>query len=210
MTCAETPARLAPFHALRSAALSTTIVALAAGAHVLAGGQLPAAPVLLALLALIGLVTTSATRFKLGFPALAALLGAGQLVLHEAFTAFSPLSVAAPGQSGHHLGGGSAVPGVEAGAAHLPELDAPLGWLMLAGHILASAASALALAKGEQALWQLAAWLRPLLRVLRPVFRPDAGSPPVASSAPSLFVPRPWRNLRQDSRRGPPAVVVLP
>lgn len=199
-----------PFHALRSAALSVTIVALAAGAHVLGGGQLPAAPVLFALLALTGLATTLATRFKLGFPALAALLGAGQLGLHEAFTAFSPLSVAVPGQSGHHLGTGSAVPGIEAGAVHLHELDAPLGWLMLTGHVLASAASAMVLAKGEQALWQLAAWLRPLLRVLRLVFRPDVGSSPVAFGAPELFTPRPWRNLRQDSRRGPPAVVVLP
>ncbi|UVJ40226.1 hypothetical protein [Arthrobacter sp. CJ23] len=199
-----------PFHALRSAALSATIVALAAGAHVLAGGQLPAAPVLLALLALTGLVTTTATRFKLGFPVLGALLGAGQLALHEAFTVFSPLGITAPGQSGHHLGTGSPVPGIDAGAAHLHELDAPLGWLMLTGHVLASAASALVLAKGEQALWQLAAWLRPLLRVLRLVFRPDAGSSPVASGATALFTPRPWRNLRQDNRRGPPAVVVLP
>jgi hypothetical protein len=93
-------------------------------------------------------------------------------------------------------------------AQHLHALDSSLGWAMLAGHVLASAASALAFAKGEQALWQLAAWLRPLWRVLAPLLTPDAGTRPAPAGAPQAFVPRPWRNLRQDSRRGPPAVVV--
>jgi hypothetical protein len=91
---------------------------------------------------------------------------------------------------------------------HFHEVDTPLSWLMLTGHALATAASALLLAKGEQALWQLAAWLRPLLQLIRLIFRPDAGNAAVAFSAPAVFIPRPWRNLRQDSRRGPPAVVV--
>ncbi|WAH99308.1 hypothetical protein [Arthrobacter sp. MMS18-M83] len=198
-----------PFHAIRSGAIAIAIVALAAGAHVLAGGELPVAPVLLAVLALTGLVTTLATRFKLGFLSVAALLGAGQLALHEAFTAFGPLTVAAPGSPAHHMGVEHLAPALGAGTMHLHELDTPLSWLMLGGHALATAASAFLLAKGEQALWQLAAWLRPLLQLIRLVFRPDAGSAAVAFSAPAVFIPRPWRNLRQDSRRGPPAVVVL-
>ncbi|UKA63296.1 hypothetical protein [Arthrobacter sp. FW306-04-A] len=198
-----------PFHAMRSGALAVAIVALAAGAHVLSGGALPVAPVLLAVLALTGLVTTLATRFKLGFPVIAALLGAGQLVLHEAFTAFGPLAVAAPGSPAHHMGVEHLAPALGTGTMHLHELDTPLSWLMLTGHAIATAASAFLLARGEQALWQLAAWLRPLLQLLRLVFRPDAGSSAVAFSAPAVFIPRPWRNLRQDSRRGPPAVVVL-
>ena len=79
----------APFHALRSAMVALTVLSLAAGAHTLAGGQLPSPGILLALLALTGLASTTATRLKLNLPALAGLLGAGQLVLHEAFTAFS-------------------------------------------------------------------------------------------------------------------------
>jgi hypothetical protein len=197
-----------PFHAMRSGALAVAIVALAAGAHVLSGGALPVAPVLLAVLALTGLVTTLATRFRLGFPVIAALLGAGQLVLHEAFTAFGPLAVPAPGSSAHHLAAEHLSPPLGAETVHFHEVDTPLSWLMLTGHALATAASALLLAKGEQALWQLEAWLRPLLQLLRLIFRPDAGSSPVAFSAPAVFIPRPWRNLRQDSRRGPPAVVV--
>lgn len=197
-----------PFHAMRSGALAVATVALAAGAHVLAGGALPVAPVLLAVLALTGLITTLATRFKLGFPAIAALLGAGQLALHEAFTAFGPLTVAAPGSPAHHLAAEHLSPPLGAGAVHLHEVDTPLSWVMVSGHALATAASVLLLAKGEQALWQLAAWLRPLLQLIRLVFRPDAGSSARTFGAPAVFIPRPWRNLRQDSRRGPPAVVV--
>ena len=72
------------------------------GAHTLAGGQLPSPGILLALLALTGLASTTATRLKLNLPALAGLLGAGQLVLHEAFTAFSgpALAPSRPARSG--------------------------------------------------------------------------------------------------------------
>lgn len=196
----------APFHLLRSGALALAILSLAAGAHVIAGGSLPDAPIMLALLALSGLATTLATRSKLGFPAAAALLGGGQLLLHEAFTALGPVSAAASTQHAHHA---EQIPVLGDTGEHLHALDTSLGWAMLAGHVLASAASALLFAKGEQALWQLAAWLRPLWRVLAPLFRPDAGNRPALPGAPSAFLPRPWRNLRQDSRRGPPAVVVF-
>ena len=38
---------------------------------------------------------------------------------------------------------------------------------MLVAHIVATAACALLLTKGEDALWALAAWLRPLVRLRR-------------------------------------------
>jgi len=198
----------APFHALRSGALALAVLSLAAGAHVIAGGILPALPILLALLALTGLATTLATRFKLGFPAAAALLGGGQVLLHEAFTALGPVAAAGPSEA-QHVHHAMQLPVIGDAAQHVHAADGALAWFMLAGHVLASAASALLFAKGEQALWQLASWLRPLWRVLAPLFTPDAGTRPAAAGAPSAFIPRPWRNLRQDSRRGPPAVVVL-
>ena len=196
-----------PFHAVRSAAITLVIVLLASGAHVFGGGSLPTAPVLLALLALTGLATTLATRFKLNFVAMAALLGASQLMLHEAFTALAPIDVAAPAGS-HHLGT-ETVPTLDP-ATHLHELGTTFGVLMLVAHVLATIASAALLAKGEDALWQLAAWLRPLVALPSLLFKPDAGTAPLAVGAPNVFIPRPWRNLRQDSRRGPPAAVVLP
>ena len=92
----------APFHALRSAMVALTVLSLAAGAHTLAGGQLPSPGILLALLALTGLASTTATRLKLNFPAMAGLLGAGQLVLHEAFTAFSGPAARSRVRAGGH------------------------------------------------------------------------------------------------------------
>ncbi|HEX9088111.1 MAG TPA: hypothetical protein VF867_11345, partial [Arthrobacter sp.] len=168
--------------------------------------------ILLALMALTGLASTAATGLKLNLPAMAGLLGAGQLVLHEAFTAFSGPAPggSAPGPAGapgHHL---AAVPLPASVDSHLtaPGLDPQLSLLMLAGHTLATLLCALLLARGEEALWSLAAWLRPLLRLPVPV-TPDAVVAPSATSGRTGSAPLPWRNLRRDCRRGPPAAVVF-
>ncbi|WP_346960540.1 hypothetical protein [uncultured Arthrobacter sp.] len=199
----------APFHAVRSAMVATTVVTLAAAAHVVAGGLLPAPAVLSALLALTGLVTTTATRLKLNFAAMSALLGAGQVVLHEAFSALSPPAAAAVtggGAGRAHHGGAAFLP---LPADHLPlhQVDSALAWSMLAGHALATLACALLLSKGEDALWSLAAWLRPLIQRPAP-FLPRPAAARVLPTRPLGAVPLPWRNLRRDCRRGPPAVVV--
>jgi len=206
----------APFHALRSAMVALTVLALAAGAHTLAGGQLPSPGILLALLALTALVSTTATRLKLNFPAMAGLLGAGQLVLHKAFTAFSaPAPAAASDPAGtappHHLGplplpvGGDG----QLAASVLDSQPAMLSLLMLAGHALATLLCAVLLARGEEALWSLAAWLRPLLGLPVAVAPGAAATPPAVTGWPADSAPLPWRNLRRDCRRGPPAAVVF-
>ncbi|OFI38589.1 hypothetical protein BIU82_04525 [Arthrobacter sp. SW1] len=200
-----TAAKPVPFHAARSIALALTVFSLAAGAHVIAGGALPVAPILLALLALTALTTTLATRFKLAFPWVAALLGGGQLLLHETFTMLGPVSAAGAVEAPHVHHPSMPMPAVENLADHAHTVDGAFGWAMLAGHVVASATSALLFAKGEAALWQLAAWLRPLWRAVTPSFRPDAGTRPALHRAPEAHSPRPWRNLRQDSRRGPPS-----
>lgn len=206
----------APFHALRSAMVALTVLALAAGAHTLAGGQLPSPGILLALLALTALTSTTATRLKLNFPAMAGLLGSGQLVLHQAFTAFSapspraasvPAGIATP----HHLG---AVPLPTGGdgqfaASVLDSQPALLAMLMLAGHAVATLLCAVLLARGEEALWSLAAWLRPLLGLPVPVAPDAVAAPPAVTGRPADSAPLPWRNLRRDCRRGPPAAVVF-
>lgn len=202
-----------PFHSLRSAMVASTIVVLAAGAHVVGGGQLPAPAILAALLALTGLVSTLATRLRLNAAAMTGLLGAGQVVLHEAFAAFSaPVAGAATGASptgtiGHHDGG---IP-LPVPAEHMQPhaLDSALALSMLAGHALATLLCALLLARGEAALWSLAAWLRPLLQLPAPVV-PHAPAVPAAGIYPVESVPLPWRNLRRDCRRGPPPAAVLP
>jgi hypothetical protein len=197
----------APFHFLRAASLCTGTLALAAGAHVLGGGELPAPDILVAVLALSVLVATLATRLKLNLAAMTALLGVGQLALHEVFTVFStPVIASHPAQEAHHLSAAS-IPALDA-AAHVHALATPASILMLATHALATAACALLLAKGESSLWALAAWLRPLVRLPRAV-TPDAGTPRAVTGTPAVLPHRLWRNLRQDSRRGPPSAVVL-
>ncbi len=144
-----------PFHALRSGAISIVVVLLAAVAHLVGGGELPSAPVLLALVALTTLAATLATRFKLNFFTMAGLLGAGQLALHEAFTALSPIAVSQQ-QTNHHLGGEAFSTGLDISATHTHELGTAFGAMMFVGHVLATIVSAVILAKGEDALWQLA------------------------------------------------------
>lgn len=206
----------APFHALRSAMVALTALSLAAGAHTLAGGQLPPPGILLALLALTGLAATTAARLKLNLPALAGILGAGQLVLHEAFTAFSgpALGSSASGTAAdaapHHVASVHLTAGADSTlAAAGPDLQfSLLSLLMLAGHALATLLCAVLLARGEDALWSLAAWLRPLLRLPAAV-APDAVAVPAVTGWPAESAPLPWRNLRRDCRRGPPAAVVF-
>lgn len=199
-----------PFHSVRSAMLAAAAVTLAAGAHVLAGGQLPAPGILLGLLALTSLVATTATRLRLTPATMMALLGAGQFVLHEAFSAFgSEFTRAVSGPaigSSHHADLFTVPPG--AGPSELHLLDSPLTTAMLAGHTLATVGCALLLAKGEDALWSLAAWLRPLVQLPAPV-TPDAVASPAATIWPAEAAPLPRRNLRRDCRRGPPSAVAL-
>jgi hypothetical protein len=201
-----------PFHSLRAAMLAAMIVTLGAAAHVVGGGELPVPGIMLAVLALTGMAATAATRLRLNFPAMAALLGAGQLVLHEAFSAFSaPAGTTRADVPGHH-GTSASLAGFPldtAGAVHLHQVDS--SWaapLMLGGHALATLACALLLAKGEAALWSLAAWLRPLVQ-LPEAAMPDAVAAPAAAGWLAASAPLPWRNLRPDCRRGPPAAVVL-
>lgn len=207
-----------PFHFLRAVALSTGVLTLAAGAHVAGGGGLPSSGILLAVLALTVLGATTITRLRLSFPAMLTVLGAGQFILHGAFTAFSSSGPAAspltPGLHGGHLAAAitglaidSAAP-VIAASGHVHDSGSAVGILMLLTHALATAACALLLAKGEAALWALAAWLKPLVRLPEAV-TPDDGMPPAVSGPPTVLPLRPWRNLRQHSRRGPPSAVVL-
>lgn len=206
------PAHRTPFHLLRASALATGILTLAAGAHVAGGGQLPAPGILLAILALTGLASTAATRLKLSFPAMAGLMGGGQLALHELFATFSvpsEPSVPVAAYAGHQHGVPALPPELLAMAGHVGgPADPSSGSLMLAAHALATLGCALLLAKGEAALWALAGWLRPLAGLPVPLAFNDAG--PVPAALPPTAAPlRPWRNLRQDSRRGPPSAVAL-
>ena len=128
---------------------------------------------------------------------------------HHARTPFHSLRAAMVATAIVALGAAAHVDAAHGVAAHVHQLDS--SWasaLMLGGHTLATLACALLLAKGEDALWSLAAWLRPLVK-LPEAAMPDAVAVPAAAGWPAASAPLPWRNLRPDCRRGPPAAVVL-
>lgn len=154
----------ASFRLLRTGLISSIILGLAAGGHLAAGGRLPEPGILVALCALTVLPVAVLTKFRLSTPVLAGLLGAGQLWLHWAFHALSgamPSGGQAVSGHAHH----TPVPALDAfGAA--PSAHAAVGdWQMFAGHAVATLATAVVLGRGEQALWALAAWLRPLAQL---------------------------------------------
>lgn len=210
----------APFRLLRTSLVGATILGLAAGAHLLGGGTLPAPGIMVGILALHVLCSTIVTKFKLSLPAMAGLLGSSQIVLHQAFDALShgahSTGLPASAVAGHH--GMTA----EAHAASLLAAAAPLadpataslvhaagmsGW-MWAAHIAATLAAAGLLAYGESALWALANWLRPLYQSAAVILVIPA------QNTRTGIVPRPlprlpWRNLRPDTRRGPPALAAI-
>ncbi|MET3952632.1 hypothetical protein [Arthrobacter sp. UYEF36] len=193
----------APFRLLRTAVVAAAVISLAAGAHVLAGGQLPPATLMAALTALTALGVVLVTKWEMTALSLAAILAAGQAVLHEAFSTLS--GPAGPTSNAPLLHVHETVvraPAASAGSElhrHLPaDLDSP----MLTLHVIATLATAVLLARGEAALWALAAWLRPLagISVVRMLFLPSQPLP-----APRTVTLRRWRVLRRPPLRGPPA-----
>ncbi|MHC6220087.1 hypothetical protein [Arthrobacter sp. MMS24-S77] len=194
----------APFRLLRTGLIGSIILGLASGGHLAGGGKLPEPAILMALCALTILPVAILTRFRLPMPLLASLLGAGQFWLHWAFCALSPgVSSVAPLPSGHAGHISALLPGT-ANAA-LPAHAAANDWQMFAAHAVATLGTALLLARGEQAFWALAAWLRPLVQLPAPtLFQPARGPAPCAAPA---VLPRGLRGLLLPSRRGPPALV---
>lgn len=191
------------FRLSRAATVAGATVLLAAAAHTAGGGRLPDPLILVALLALTFLPAAWLCGKRLTPAAVLGLLGTGQFVLHSAFAALSEASATVPQFSptaGHvHLLGMPTPIGAAAAGAHAHG-DSPV---MLAAHVLATLTVALLLAKGEDALWALLDWLRPLVRLLLPAALHPL--PTVACYIPRAL-PRLWRSLRLPSRRGPPAL----
>ena len=200
-----------PLRLFRSLVFTGAIVGLAAGGHVIGGGTLPAPIITLALTALLMVPVTWLSKRELSFPVLLGLLGAGQMLLHEALSTLSVSAVcqaSATGRGSHH----AATSSLHCLPASPAELSAHSGagidpLAMLAGHALAVLGTAWLLRQGEAALWQLLAWLRPLAVLPRPAVLPVSG--PRTFAHDPILIPAPWRNLRRHSLRGPPAAALL-
>jgi hypothetical protein len=193
----------ASFRLFRTALIGSILVGFSAGGHLGAGGLLPEPAILVALCAVSTIPVAALTRFRLTFPALTGLLGAGQLWLHWAFDVLSPASPATaprplmPGHAQHAALAATAFGG--AAPAH----EAASDGLMFVAHTLATLATALVMARGEQALGVVASWLRPLVRRPDPVGIVPARVPGPCSVPDTLPPASP--GLRLPSLRGPPA-----
>lgn len=194
----------APFRLMRTALIGSIILGLAAGGHLAGGGNLPTPAILTALCALTILPVAVLTRTRLSLPVLAGLLGTGQLCLHWAFCGLSGASPAAPLQSGH-AGHVPLAPAPDTMSAISSTHAAASDWQMLVAHTVATLGTALVLARGEQALWALAAWLRPLIQLPAPTATHPLRTP--APCTTPTVRPRALPALLLPSRRGPPALV---
>ncbi|MFK0010069.1 hypothetical protein ACIQTZ_23730 [Paenarthrobacter sp. NPDC090520] len=192
----------ASFRLLRTGMISSLIIGLASGGHLAGGGVLPEPAILLGLCALTVLPVSILTTFRLSFHVLVGVLGAGQAWLHWAFHSLSAAASGGPMPSGHaHHASGMAVDAVGVSGAVQASSDGQ----MFAAHAVATVVTAVVLARGEQALWALSAWLRPLITLLEPFVIVPARVPgPVAAP---IVLPRHQLVRRMPARRGPPAMM---
>lgn len=210
---------------MRAAVVASVVVALAGLAHVLGGGTLPAGVVLGALTSLVLAVCVALAGRRLGLVAVTAVLGAGQLALHHAFTLLGAVgcppgaadahaghsaaehaaALQAAGHAGHaaHTAATGMVDAAAAcaGAGHAAAAPLLGASAMLALHVVATVVTALVVAGGDRALHRLVAWLRPRVVVPGPVVVP-AGAAPVRPVVPVAPRRAPWTVVHR--RRGPP------
>ena len=198
----------ASFRLFRTALIGSLVIGFAAGGHLAGGGQLPTTAILAALSAVTLVPVAGLTRFRLSFPALAGLLGTGQLWLHWAFDALggagadAPASVAVlPGHAGHT---GAALERAFLGAAAERVHTTASDGVMFVAHAIATVCTAVVLARGERVLGALASCLQPLFRRPEPaVILPERIPAPLPVPA---VRPRTRAGVRLPTRRGPPVV----
>jgi hypothetical protein len=197
----------------RAAAFGVATLTLATGAHVVAGGALPS-PLVLASLALpLTLAAVILTSRRCGPLLLLGSLAAAQAVLHETLMALAGHAsddLGTAGMDGHH--GAHTVlfdPMSAQSASAMDSMTGSLpisgagGWsvTMTAAHVVATIITALLLARGEQALWQLVARLLPTLPRIPRLLSCGPRQAPVLLSVPAL---RPSLVSGGSGLRGPP------
>ncbi|TYC99531.1 hypothetical protein FQ377_06130 [Arthrobacter echini] len=170
---------------LRSLLLVAVILSVSSASHVLASGHLPAPAVLLLFGVLLLLPIMLLTRRTVSFRSALLTMGAGQFLLHHLFSMTAlpsacQSSVAAPG---HHAAFELAC----APAAANPLGGAECSPVMLLLHGVATVILALAMARSEEALALLAAWIRPLLTLpVHVPFAPVRREPLLRNAAPPV------------------------
>ena len=162
----DTPTRGATRLA-RAAAFGVSTLVLTIGAHVAAGGRLPSAGVLVALALPLTVAAMFLTGRRCGPAVLLGSLATAQVLLHGSFmalTAHAPVDLSSAGLGAQH--GAHALLQMPAHAASAMGDAAGAGGrsvTMQVAHVVATVITALVLARGEQALWQMVSRLLPTL-----------------------------------------------
>ncbi|MHA7142790.1 hypothetical protein [Arthrobacter sp. Bz4] len=188
---------------VRSSVTSAVVLALAAGAHVIGGGNLPAPLIVAVLGSATLLAVTVISKKALSLPALLLVLALGQWLLHHAFSLTSTTAACVTAPATHY-----AVQAVNCmpNGAHAHPAAAHTDLWMLTLHGVAVAATGFMLHRGESALHLAAAWLVPLLRLPDVVIGVPVPRMPLFPPAPAL---RSVRALRDTpALRGPPHLPV--
>lgn len=205
---------------LRVAVVAVAGTLLSAAAHVAAGGRLPSAGAvaLASLIPAMGGLWLS--RRRRGWGSIAAVLGGVQVFLHTWLMSATETSTCAVRGGGHAMHAAGALvrcsPGGMAdmslgGSGRQAATGALPGWhlaegslAMLLTHAVAVVLTALVLAGGERAVWQLLQWLRPAFRALRADLPVLPGCPRVVPVVATPVTRRSWVDLGGPGKRGPP------
>lgn len=137
---------------LRVGVLGSAGMLLATGAHLVGGGRLPSAGLLLVTTFLVGLVAVTVTARRCRLRLLLPLLAAEQVGLHLLFGAADSGAACHPAAAHAAHPAGTALGCVPAD----PMTMAAPGWSMWLSHLLAAALTAWVLTRAEAALWALA------------------------------------------------------
>ena len=197
----------------RAAAFGVATLTLATGAHILAGGALPSLMVLASLTLPLTMAAAVLTSRRCGPLLLLGSLAGAQVLLHEALMAFavhSPADLASDRLGARH--GAHALLSSPISAHPTSAMDSVMGGIpmpgaggwsvtMTAAHVVATVVTALVLARGEQALWQLVSRLLPTLPCIPRLLSCGPRQAPVLLSVPAL---RPSLGSGGSGLRGPP------
>jgi len=197
----------------RAAAFGVATLTLATGAHILAGGALPSLMVLATLAIPLTTAAVILTSRRCGPLLLLGSLAAAQVLLHEtlmALAAATPGDLTPAGLGGHH--GAHAVLSGPMSAHPTSAMDSMMGGVLMPGaggwsvtmtaaHMVATVVTALVLARGEQALWQLVSRLLPTLPRIPRLLSCGPRQTPALLSVPAL---RPSLVSSGSGLRGPP------
>lgn len=168
----DQPARL-----FRAAVVSAVVFTLSTGAHVIGGGTLPHAHIVLALTTVTMLACTAGIRHALRLPVAITVLCAGQFMLHHAFELLRTAAACVPVSPHLRHWPDHAFTSCTTGplAIQQPAEGSGASVVMSTAHLAATVTTAVVITRGEEALNATAAWLRPLFAALR-----LAGFPPLS------------------------------